>query len=337
MYGSHLSIAGAMTNALEEGEKLGLDTVQVFTKNQRQWRSAPLDPGAIRDWRHAIERLGWGGRTVSHASYLINLASCKDDLWRQSIECMMDELERCQELGIPFLVHHPGSYKDSKLDAGLSRIAQAYAELFKRTKGFQVVSCLEGTAGGGSTIGGPFEDLAELRKRIADATGEPQRVGFCLDTCHMHAQGYDLSTREAADAAFRTFDEVCGLKHLRVMHINDSKGSRGTHLDRHEHIGEGTIGGGRIKHSDQGKFSAPRLRRSGFAAVVNHPALRDIPKILETPKGYAPTRAKGKPGRPWDAINLQRLKSLVESAPAGPAPTAASGRQTRKKVAARGI
>lgn len=337
MFGSHLSIAGSMCNALIEGEKLGLDTVQVFTKNQQQWKAPPLDPGGVRDWKAHVARLGWQDRTVSHASYLINLASKDDTLWARSVDLMIDEIDRCDALGIPFLVHHPGSFVGWDLQSGLARIAAAYVELFKRTKGSRVVSCLEGTAGAGSSIGGAFEHLAELRARIIDGTGEPARVGFCLDTCHMHAAGYDMSTRDGADAAFAAFDRTCGLAHLRVMHINDSKGKAGSHLDRHDHIGEGTIGGGRVSHSDKGVFSPSKLKRSGFASVVNHPALRDIPKILETPKGLAPSATRGKQGPAYDTVNLRRLRSLVESGPARPAGTVpASQPKAAARPAARG-
>ena len=313
VFGSHLSIAGSMVNALLEAEGLGMDTVQVFTKNQQQWKVAPLDPGMVREWREHQERLGWQGRTVSHASYLINLASVSDELWRKSVDLMTVEVERCEELGIPFLVHHPGSFTGSTLEHGLGRITDAYGEVFHRTKGFKTISCLEGTVGAGSLIGGKFEHLARLRASIADTTGQPQRIGFCLDTCHMHAAGYDMATRAAADAALADFDQTCGLAHLRVLHLNDSKGALASKLDRHQHIGMGTIGGG-LKRPTQAKLAA-----SGFAAVVNHPHCRNIPKILETPKEERsrtkkppPAGAPRKGPKPLDIINLQRLKALID-------------------------
>jgi deoxyribonuclease-4 len=297
VFGSHLSIAGSLVNALEEGERLGLDTVQIFTKNQQQWKAKPLDPGVVRDWRAGVDRLGWGGRTVSHASYLINLASVNDELWRKSVDLMTDEVERCEALGVAFLVHHPGSFVGSDLETGLSRIARAYAELFRRTPGYRTVSCLEGTVGAGSTIGGRFEELARLRAMIVDAAGQPGRVGFCLDTCHMHAAGYDLSRRAAAEGHLAQFERLCGPAHLRVLHVNDSKGAAGSKLDRHAHIGAGTIGGG------PGTAS---LRASGFAAFVNHPRFASVPKILETPKEAT------KAGTPMDRINLGRLRRLMD-------------------------
>lgn len=312
MFGSHLSIAGDMTNALREAESLGLDTVQVFTKNQQQWKARPLDPDVVRAWRAEVARLGWEDRVVSHASYLINLASPDDELWEKSVALMLDEIERCETLGIRYLVHHPGSFTSSTLDAGIARIIAAYARLFKATRGYRTVSCLEGTVGSGNTIGGPLEHLADLRRGIIDAAGLPERVGFCLDTCHLHAAGHDLSTAEQAAAVLDRFDRLCGLEALHVFHINDSKGSAGSKLDRHAHIGCGTIGRGPMKNPAVPKGEAtpkpvPRatLRKSGFAAIVANPRVRQIPKILETPKEDTAS------GRPWDLVNVAALRALT--------------------------
>lgn len=294
MFGSHLSIAGNMSNALREAEGLGMDTVQVFTKNQQQWKVPPLPKEIVAEWKTEVARLGWQGRVVAHASYLINLASPNDELWEKSIGLMRVEIERCEELEIPFLVHHPGSSTTSSAEAGIGRIAAAYQRLMKETAGYRTVSCLENTVGSGANLGGPFEQLAELRSRIVDATGLPHRVGYCLDTCHAHAFGHDMGSRKAAEATLAQFDRVCGLAHLRALHLNDSKGARGSHLDRHEHIGEGTL-------------SPKSLSDSGFSAVVNHPELVEKPKILETPKGNNPA------GTPWDGVNLGKLRKLQVS------------------------
>lgn len=299
MFGSHLSIADGLAGAARKADALGLDTVQVFTKNQRQWKVRPLDQAAADDWRRAIAELGWSGRTVSHASYLINLASPDDTLWRKSIDLMAEEIERCERLEIPFLVHHPGASTTDTAERGLARIAKAYERLFRRTAGYSTVMCLEDTVGSGSNLGRTFDELADLRARILDRTGQDRRIAFCFDTCHAHAGGYDLSTRAGADAALEEFDRLCGLENLRVVHLNDSVGVAGSRKDRHAHIGEGTIGGG---------TTAARLRRSGFASVVNHPRLKTVPKILETPKES--TEA----GTPMDVINLRRLRRLLEPA-----------------------
>jgi len=302
LFGSHLSIAGGMHNALLEAERLKLDTVQVFTKNQQQWRVKPLDPAAINDWLTELDRLGWRGRTVAHASYLINLASPDDELWNKSIDLMTVEIERCHHLAIPFLVHHPGAYTTSTRDAGLKRIAKAYKALFKRTNGAQVVSCLEDTVGSGSNLGRTFDELALLRDMIIEQTAQPDRVGFCLDTCHAHAAGYDGSTRAGGEAMLQAFHQHCGLHNLKALHLNDSVGQAGSRKDRHAHIGQGTIG---AKPTRSGRLRSD-LKDSAFAAVVNDPRLRGVPMILETPKGETDA------GTPHDTLNLRRLKKLVQ-------------------------
>ncbi len=295
VFGSHLSIAGSMTNALREAESLKMDTVQVFTKNQQQWKAKPLDEAAISEWKAEVKRLGWVGGATAHASYLINLASPNDELWRKSIDLMLVEIERCEQLAIPFLIHHPGSSTGAGVEFGIARVAGAYKELLRGTRGYKTVCCLENTVGAGSTLGGPFQELARLRATIVDQSGQSERVGFCIDTCHAHAAGYDLSTRAQAEAALDELDRVCGLANVRALHLNDSKGPVGSHLDRHAHIGEGTIGRA---------VTAAKLKNSGFGAVVCRPEFTAIPKILETPKGQDAT------GTPYDTLNLDRLRKL---------------------------
>ena len=188
--------------ALDEACTLQLDTVQVFTKNQQQWKVKPLEADLINLWRAGLKERKWEDRTVSHASYLINLASNKDELWNKSVDLMTAEIERCEQLSIKFLVHHPGSHVGWTLQEGLARIAEAYKEIFKRTKGYKTVSCLEGTTGSGSTIGGPLEHLQRLQEMILKASPQRERLGFCLDTCHLHAAGYDMSTFQSAKEYF---------------------------------------------------------------------------------------------------------------------------------------
>jgi deoxyribonuclease-4 len=293
VFGSHLSIAGSMANAVREARTLKLDCVQVFTKNQQQWRAPPLKDDAVREWKAELKASGWvdsptgGARVVAHASYLINLASPNPGLWSKSVDSMVVELERCEALGIGALVHHPGSSTGEPAEVGIANVVRAYREVFRRTRGFHVVSCLENTVGGGSMLGASFDQLALLRGRIADATGEPGRVGFCFDTCHAHAGGYDMSSAEKAAAVLARFEATCGLKNLRAMHLNDSRDAPGSKRDRHAHIGRGTLG------------------LKAFGPVVNHRALAGVPKILETPKGT--TEA----GTAHDTLNLRRLKRLM--------------------------
>lgn len=319
MLGSHLSISGSMVNALNEGRTLALNCVQVFTKNQQQWAAKPLDPAMVAEWHTTLTDLKWNtggpdnrGGIVSHASYLINLASINDDLHRKSIDLMTDEIERCEALAIPYLVHHPGSFVGADLETGLSRIELAYAEVFTRTRGYKTVSCFEGTVGAGSLIGGRLEHLKALRERCAARTGAPERLGFCLDSCHLHAAGYDLSSAASARAVLDEFHTLCGDNTLKVWHLNDSKGALASKLDRHEHIGQGFVGGGAIKHSHNGAFSTDSLRASGFFTIMNDPRYANTPKILETPKGATPD------GTQWDTINITRLKSLLPGMPAAP-------------------
>jgi deoxyribonuclease-4 len=325
MFGSHLSIAGALANALDEAERLGLDTVQVFTKNQRQWKVTPLADGACDAWLAGLDRLGWrsavGPGTVAHDSYLINLASPDPQLWAKSVNLMREEIMRCHALDIPALVSHPGAHMGEGVDAGLRRIARAYAQLLNDTKGAGVTVCFENTAGGGTTLGRSFEELARLRELVIDAHPDAaSRTAFCIDTCHALAAGYDIASHANGDGTGRKrtlaegerlgldlierFDAACGLANLRVLHLNDSIGPRASHRDRHAHIGRANVA------------------RGAFAAILNHPALQRVPKILETPKG------EDDRGRAWDSVNLAALKRLVRKDPIEVRPTRPRTRKT---------
>ncbi len=306
MFGSHLSIAGGMVNALNDAERLGFDTVQVFTKNQRQWRVPALKEPEKKDWLDALKRLGWRKRTVSHATYLMNCASPDAELRRKSAAMLIDEVERCAELSIPYLVFHPGAHLGSGVEEGCRNIARCAAPLLTKGVGGGVSLCLECTAGGGSTLGRIFEELALCREMILqESHGDgATRVGFCLDTCHALAAGYDFAAHEgeagkgrkrtlaqaraAAEGVIDEFDRVCGLPHLKVVHLNDSKGARASRIDRHTHIGHGEVALG------------------AFAAVINHPRISPLPMILETPK------EDDDKGRPWDQVNLARLRRLLD-------------------------
>lgn len=313
-----------MVNALIEAQKLGMNTVQVFTKNQQQWAPTPLDAGVAREWCSILTQWGWDsggptqrGRVVSHASYLINLASPNDELWEKSIALMRIEIERCEQLNIAYLVHHPGAFTTSSRDEGIARIIKAYARLHKDMPGFRTCMCLEGTAGSGSNLGAAFEDLKDLREGIASVTARPGSIGFCLDTCHLHAAGHDMSSKEAARATLARFDALCGLQHIQVWHLNDSKGGLGSHLDRHDHIGLGCVGGQGAMPPPKGTVKTPldptpqSLANSGFAAVVEAFASKHVPMILETPK-EDPKEAKGKPlAQMHDSVNLARLRGIL--------------------------
>jgi deoxyribonuclease IV len=281
MFGSHLSIAGGMHNALLEAEGLGMDTVQVFTKNQQQWKFRPLDSSAIESWKTETARLNWK-HTVSHDSYLINLASPDERLWRMSITLFAEELRRCEILGIPYLVTHPGAHMESGEETGLARVAAALDIVHAQLPAKSVATCLEITAGQGTSLGYRLEHLA----RIIELSKSPKRLAVCLDTAHLFAAGYDFRGRKYA-AFKRELESTVGIERVRVLHLNDSKKDLGSRVDRHEHIGLGKIG------------------LTGFKPIVRDRDFKNVPKILETPKDKHPG------GRPWDAVNLEALRMLM--------------------------
>jgi deoxyribonuclease IV len=281
VFGSHLSIAGGVHHALLEAETLNCETVQIFTKNQQQWKCKPLAADAIAQWKTHCQRLKFES-TVSHDSYLINLASPDDRLWNASIELFREEIMRCAILGIPYLVTHPGAHVGTGEDAGLTRVAKGLDRAYAAAGDVEVVTCLEITAGQGSSLGYRLEHLAEIISRSANA----RRLGVCLDTAHLFAAGYDFRGRRYAKCR-KEVDRILGLKRVKVLHLNDSKKDLGSRVDRHEHIGLGKIG------------------KEGFIPIVRDKAFCDVPKILETPKLKHPS------GKPWDEVNLRTLHSML--------------------------
>lgn len=254
-----------MDRAPARGAAIGATAIQVFTKGPNQWREPRLARATARAFRAALEASGIRA-VVSHDSYLINLASPDGRLRRKSMRCFAGELRRCRALGIPWVVSHPGNYIDRRA-AGLERNARAYAACLAAVPG-DVGVLIEGTAGAGTALGSTFEELRALRDAMPQAARG--RVGFCLDTAHLHAAGYDV--REAIEAVWDAFDREVGLGLLRCLHLNDSKATRGSRLDRHEWIGEGRIGA------------------EAFRRIMRDRALQDVIKIIETPKGDDPVR-----------------------------------------------
>ena len=300
MFGSHLSIAGGLEQAIADAVALGFDCVQVFTRNQRRWESPPLAREEIETFLAARRAHGWlddPGRVVSHNSYLVNLAAPAGENRRRSIKAQRVELERCEALGILRCVIHPGAHlgeppprgprvpgapiSEGEL-AGIARVAEALDEIHRDLPGLRVVTLLENTVGSGTNLGAEFSHLAAIRARVR----EPERVGFCLDTCHAVAAGWDMSAPARARSVLAAFDEACGLDRLLAFHLNDSKGAVGSRLDRHEHVGEGQCG------------------EACFRAIVRDPRFARIPKILETPKEIDADQV------PWDAVNLARLRAM---------------------------
>jgi deoxyribonuclease-4 len=306
MFGSHLSIAGGMHNALLAAEGYGMETVQVFTsspsqwcvqsvtvqnatKNKQQWAAKPLDPAAIRDFRSHADRLNFQ-HIVAHDSYLINLAAPVDVLWEKSIAAFAHEMERCDQLAIPYLVTHPGAHVGSGEAAGIDRVIAAMIRILRSQPNGKVTVCLETTAGQGSTLGASFDQLAAMLAGI-DASGFAHRVAICVDTCHILAAGYDLSTEASTAGVLADLNRLIGLSRVKAWHFNDSKKPRASRVDRHEHIGRGHVG------------------LAAFRAIVQHPATRNVPKILETPKDKAPN------GEDWDTLNLAVLRALAANQP----------------------
>ncbi|MDB5318624.1 MAG: apurinic endonuclease [Phycisphaerales bacterium] len=270
-----------MHNALLDAERLGFDTTQVFTKNQQQWKAKPLEPDIIDAWKSHCTRLSFA-QTVSHDSYLINLASPDDALWQKSIDLFVEELARCTLLGIPYLVTHPGAHVGCGEESGLERVAAALDLIHARVRKGKVITCLEITAGQGTCLGHRLEHLAT----IIDLAKDPDRLAVCLDTAHLFAAGYDFRGRKYAKF-IKEIEITVGIDRIKVLHLNDSKKELGSRVDRHDHIGKGTIG------------------LDGFRPIVRDKRWKNIPKILETPK------EKDEAGRDWDAVNLETLKGLM--------------------------
>ncbi|HHB91057.1 MAG TPA: deoxyribonuclease IV [Anaerolineae bacterium] len=279
-FGAHVSTAGGVSKAFQRAEDVGCDTMQIFTRNNNRWATKPLDPKEIQRW-HERWKQSPVRPVVSHASYLINLASSDDPLWEKSIDAFVDELERAEALGLLGVVLHPGSPKEDGEAYGIERIAKALDICHQRTPGFKTLTLLETTAGTGKHLGYRFEQLAAMRAAVAD----PDRVAICFDTCHVFAAGYEIRTPEGYAETMDAFDQIIGLDLLKCFHFNDSKFDLGSRKDRHEHIGKGFIG------------------LDGFRHIINDPRFEHVPMILETPKSKDMHE---------DVENLAVLRSLVE-------------------------
>jgi deoxyribonuclease IV len=265
LLGAHMSIAGGLYRALERGEEVGCSVVQIFLKNQLQWAAKPYTAEDIALFKAAWKRTGM--RTVfAHSSYLINLAAAEPREWQRAVEAFHDELERAEALGLPFVIIHPGSHRGEGLEAGVARIARALDLVLERTRGYRVMVLLENTAGGGATIGRSFEELAAL----LDAVTKPERVGLCLDTCHLFAAGYDVRKQEGYEATMSACARLIGLRRVRAFHLNDAKAPCGSGLDRHEKIGRGKMG------------------VAAFRLLMNDRRFARVPMTLETPKDPEP-------------------------------------------------
>ncbi len=287
-----MSVSGGLHLAFERAQTVGCAALQIFSKSERQWQAKPLTDDGIAQFKDAQRRTNIGSVLV-HDSYLINLASPKDDLWHKSSAAFAHELQRCEQLGVPYLVTHPGAHTGSGTEAGLQREADALNRLFADGVGGPTMVLLETTAGQGTALGGRFEELAWLLEHVA----YPNRMGICVDTCHIFAAGYDVRTAEGYAAVFDRLIDLVGLEQIKAFHLNDSKGTLGGHLDRHAAIGDGEIG------------------LDGFRLLINDARFVGLPMVLETPKSDDGAE---------DLRNLATLRSLRDPS-AAPPPTSLTG------------
>ncbi|MEI7644374.1 MAG: deoxyribonuclease IV [Chloroflexales bacterium] len=278
-FGAHMSISGGIAKAFARGALVNCEAMQIFSKNERQWEAKPIPPEEVLAFKAEQRRTGIGP-VIVHGSYLINLAAPADELWEKSIAAFGHELERCDLLGIPYIVTHPGAHTGSGEDAGLEREAVALNRIFESGVGGTTTVLLETTAGQGSALGNRFEHLARLFDRVP----HHDRMAVCVDTCHIFAAGYDIRDEASYRATFDAFDRIIGLGRIKCFHLNDSQKDLGSRVDRHNHIGQGCIG------------------LEGFRLLVNDPRFAGIPMIIETPKGDAMAE---------DVANLSLLRSLV--------------------------
>ena len=235
--GAHMSIAGGYYKSIDSGAAAGCQCVQLFTKNNNQWRAKDITDEDVDRFQTQLTTHGIK-HTLSHASYLINMASPKDELWNKSVDAFVIELQRAELLGVPYVVVHPGSYTTSTSAEGIQKIAVALDEVHSRLPEITTKCLLETTAGQGSNLGWQLEQLAEMLQQCQSS----QRVGICVDTCHMFAAGYDLRDESIYTQTWEQFDQLIGLERLLAFHLNDSKRELGSRKDRHEHIGSGEMG-----------------------------------------------------------------------------------------------
>jgi deoxyribonuclease IV len=258
--GAHVSASGGVHHAVENAEKINAKSFALFVKNQRQWNAKPLEKKIIHSFKHALIKEGYSTKYIlPHAGYLINLGNSDKEKRKKSLDCFIEELNRCRVLGLEYLNIHPGSHlREISEETCLDLIVDSIEQAMDAVTDIKIV--LENTAGQGSNLGNKFEHLAYIIKKIKDK----KRIGICLDTCHMFAAGYDVKTHEGYKAAFKHFEDIVGLNYLTGIHLNDSKFACGSRKDRHESIGKGHLG------------------ITFFERFMNDPRFNNMPIILET-------------------------------------------------------
>lgn len=280
LLGAHMSIEGGLHKAFERIRSVNGESLQIFSKNQRQWRAEPLKAAEIEEFKNAREQWGTGPVAI-HDSYLINLANPDPVKSNRAVNAFAEEINRAGLLGIQYLIMHPGSHVGSGIEAGLMQLTANLDRAFAKAKdGPSITILLETTAGQGTGLGASFEELA----RIISHSKYGDRLGVCFDTCHAYAAGYDISTPKGYTGVFADFDSIIGLERLKFFHLNDSKKELGSRVDRHTHIGKGEIG------------------LPGFRLLMNDRRFADHPMVLETPK---------QKDLKEDMANLNQLRSLI--------------------------
>lgn len=279
LLGAHMSTAGGLSKAFERAQSIGINTMQVFTKNQNRWEQKPAAPEEIARWFAVQEAVGIRP-VVSHAAYLLNLGTPDDALWEKSVRALIDELTRAEQLGVVGVVFHPGAHMGAGEEAGIARIIAGLDAAHAATPGYRTLTLIETTAGQGTALGYRFEHLQAMLTGVQAA----ERIGFCFDTCHVFAAGYDIRTAATYTTTMAEFDRLVGLARIKCFHFNDSKKDLGSRVDRHDHIGAGLLG------------------LDAFANILNDPRFADTPMILETPKSEDMHE---------DVENLRVLRGLV--------------------------
>jgi deoxyribonuclease-4 len=277
LLGAHISTSGGLHKALERGASIGCTTMQIFTKSNRQWNAKKLTSDEIEDFKKAVKAHDIDPIVV-HCTYLINIGSPNEETEKKSLAALITELQRCQELGLKYLVLHPGSHLNTDEDACLARIARNVDAALEAAPG-ETMILLETMAGQGSSTCYKFEHIARIRA----LSHHKNRVGVCLDTCHVFVAGYDMRTKKGYEQMWQKFDDTIGLDHLKALHVNDSKKDLDSHVDRHEDLGKGLIG------------------LEGFRLLFNDERFFSVPKIIETPKADLPD----------DLRNMQTAVSLL--------------------------
>ena len=279
LLGAHTSIAGGISNAISLAVKLKFDAMQIFSKNNNRWYANPLTENEIQTFKSKLSQSGIKFIVV-HDSYLINLCSPVEELLKKSRKSFIDELNRCEQLGIPYLNFHPGSHGGAGEEEGLKRLAESLNIIHEKTNYLHVSSMIELTAGQGTALGYRFEHI----RKIIDNVDDKSRLSVCIDTAHVYAAGYNIKNADSYEKVMMEFDDTIGFEMLKCFHMNDSKKELGSRVDRHTHIGKGFIG------------------KEGFHNIMNDKRFETIPKILETPKGKEQLE---------DKKNLAVLKNLI--------------------------